>query len=187
MVESLNNLHKTNSIFYWCNCVGEVNMPGDGGIVHHTEDELPPAVKRLIHYVDEMHATKKYVVSIRGKVGLLLCMLHDFDWYEDNLKDAKSDYTLNADTQYNIIVKIVEHRANVINKMFDGVGTVFFGEETDPFGHEVCLFIPNPDSIDLDSVISLFDSESIKQDDVDTFVHIALHYDMLRDYLNIES
>lgn len=29
-----------DTMFYWCNSCGEVNLPGDVGIVLHTEDEL---------------------------------------------------------------------------------------------------------------------------------------------------
>ena len=41
-----------NIMFYWCNSCGEVNLPGDIGLVLRTEDELPPKIKSIFEHLE---------------------------------------------------------------------------------------------------------------------------------------
>lgn len=41
-MELLNEIYKKDELFYWCNCLGEINMPGDGHFIVHKAEELPP-------------------------------------------------------------------------------------------------------------------------------------------------
>ena len=43
----LNDVYENNDIFYWTNCLGEINMPGDpkGRTVIHKEEELPESTR----------------------------------------------------------------------------------------------------------------------------------------------
>lgn len=50
-VVDLSKLYEDNSndtMFYWCNACGDVNLPSDVGIVLHTEDELPNETNSMV-------------------------------------------------------------------------------------------------------------------------------------------
>jgi hypothetical protein len=76
-----------DTMFYWCNACGEVNLPSDVGIVLHTEEELPPKIKSIYEHLEcECNETNEYAVTICNKSGILLVALYPYQFVADVLK-----------------------------------------------------------------------------------------------------
>ena len=67
---SLNEVYKNDELFYWTNCLGEVNMPGDGKNTTriHSPEELPNVAKKVFDLIELNHGLTCHVVSFRGKI-----------------------------------------------------------------------------------------------------------------------
>lgn len=85
-----------DTMFYWCNSCGEVNLPGDVGIVLHTENELPLRIKSIFEHLEcERNETNEYAVTICNKSGILLMALYPCQFVADVLKiDEESQKAL---------------------------------------------------------------------------------------------
>lgn len=47
-MEFLSKIYDQDELFYWCNCLGEINMPGENGhFIIHKPEELPPKCAEL--------------------------------------------------------------------------------------------------------------------------------------------
>ena len=127
MIKSLNKAYQTNSLYYWCNAVGEVNYPGSGSATGDSE-RLPAAVKELYEHYQFSHGydANLYTVTYSGEDGMLLTMMVNMD-----VKNSKQ--------------KVREAFRNIAAELAQQSypwGTVLFGEDTDPEGDEMALFIP---------------------------------------------
>lgn len=124
-----------NTMFYWCNSCGEVNLPGDVGIVLHTEDELPPKIKNIFEHLEcERNETNEYAVTICNKSGILLMALYPCQFVADVLKDATEQFALN--------LKGFGNRLAAELKEIDPNCEVILGIHTDPEGPEFGVFVP---------------------------------------------
>lgn len=147
---SLNAIYAQNDqLFYWCNATGEINMPGDDdSACGHAPDELPPKCREIFerHFV-EGGECNKYVVTFKGRVGLLLVALHDEYEVSDSCglhpngkNAAEEDKVKMAMAMYSYLLK--QRVANMeTDPVFDGC-TLIYGDYTDPIGHELALFVP---------------------------------------------
>lgn len=133
-----------NIMFYWCNSCGEVNLPGDIGIVLHTEDELPPKIKSFFEHLEcERNETNEYAVTICNKSGILLMALYPCQFVADVLKiDEESQKALDATEQFALNLKGFGNRLAAELKEIDPNCEVILGIHTDPEGPEFGVFVP---------------------------------------------
>lgn len=148
-MESLNDIYKNDQLFYWSNAIGEINMPGDGNDVHiHTPDELPSKCREIFdRYFKEDGECKRYVVSLKGHIGLLLVALHDEYEVSENCGLYPDDKNAGEEAKVKMAMAmyayILKRRVACMEKdaVFNGC-TLLFGDYTDPIGHELALFVP---------------------------------------------
>lgn len=133
-----------DTMFYWCNSCGEVNLPGDIGIVLHTEDELPLRIKSIFEHLEcERNETNEYAVTICNKSGILLMALYPCQFVADVLKiDEESQKALDATEQFALNLKGFGNRLAVELKEIDPNCEVILGIHTDPEGPEFGVFVP---------------------------------------------
>lgn len=133
-----------DTMFYWCNSCGEVNLPGDVGIVLHTEDELPPKIKSIFEYLEcERNETNEYAVTVCNKSGILLMALYPCRFVADVLKiDEESEKALDATEQFALNLKGFGNRLTAELKEIDPNCEVILGIHTDPEGPEFGVFVP---------------------------------------------
>lgn len=133
-----------DTMFYWCNSCGEVNLPGDIGIVLHTEDELPLRIKSIFEHLEcERNETNEYAVTICNKSGILLMALYPCQFVADVLKiDEESQKALDATEQFALNLKGFGNRLAVELKEIDPNCEVLLGIHTDPVGPEFGVFVP---------------------------------------------
>lgn len=146
-VIDLSKLYKDNDenvMFYWCNSCGEVNLPGDIGIVLHTEDELPPKIKSIFEHLEcERNETNEYAVTICNKNGILLMALYPYQFVADVLKiDERSQKAQDATEQLALDLKGFGSSLAAELKEIDPNCEVILGIHTDPEGPEFGVFVP---------------------------------------------
>lgn len=146
-VVDLSKLYEDNSnntMFYWCNACGDVNLPSDVGIVLHTEDELPPKIKRIYDSLEcECNETNEYAVTICNKSGILLVALYPYQYIADVLKiDEQSQKAQDATEQLALDLKSFGNDLAAELKKIDPNREVILGIHTDPEGPELGVFIP---------------------------------------------
>lgn len=131
-------------MFYWCNSCGEVNLPGDVGIVLHTEDELSPKIKNIFEHLEcERNETNEYAVTICNKSGILLMALYPCQFVADVLKiDEENQKALDATEQFALNLKGFGNRLAAELKEIDPNCEVILGIHTDPEGPEFGVFVP---------------------------------------------
>ncbi|NLT15388.1 MAG: hypothetical protein GXY05_13725 [Clostridiales bacterium] len=148
MVKSLNDAYKHNTLFYFCNATGDINMPGDpmlgtGFYIVHTSEELPPKERELYeNFWSEDGGGTQYVVRCEGKPGIAICYLFDRDYILE-----LCGWDVNDDIGGDVIVKqffsAVEAYAKEVEAfpVLEGC-SIFVGDNTDPVGHELLVFVP---------------------------------------------
>lgn len=146
-VVDLSKLYEDNSndtMFYWCNACGDVNLPSDVGIVLHTEDELPPKIKRIYDSLEcECNETNEYAVTICNKSGILLVALYPYQFVADILKiDERSQKAQDATEQLSLDLKSFGNSLAAELKKIDPNCEVILGIHTDPEGPELGVFVP---------------------------------------------
>ena len=162
IIVSLNNVYHADAMHYWCNALGEINMPGEASFSPHKPEELPPAYRDLYEkYQYETDAIHTYVVSYDGVPGMMLTALHDSCYYDDIVELSKKD-NVYYDVLHNCLMEqalyILQLHATEMTEdaMFEGC-TVFVGDMTDPDGHELCLFVPADKCANLDGIRERFE------------------------------
>lgn len=133
-----------DTMFYWCNSCGEVNLPGDVGIVLHTEDELSPKIKNIFEHLEcKRNETNEYAVTICNKSGILLMALYPCQFVADVLKiDEENQKALDATEQFALNLKGFGNRLAAELKEIDPNCEVILGIHTDPEGPEFGVFVP---------------------------------------------
>lgn len=133
-----------DTMFYWCNSCGEVNLPGDVGIVLHTEDELPSKIKSIFEHLEcERNETNEYAVTICNKSGILLMALYPCQFVADVLKiDEENQKALDATEQFALNLKGFGNRLAAELKEIDPNCEVILGIHTDPEDPEFGVFVP---------------------------------------------
>ena len=131
-------------MFYWCNACGEVNLPGDIGIVLHKEDELPLHIQSIYANLEcERNETNEYAASICNKSGILLLALYPYQFVADVLKiDEQSQKAQDATEQFALNLKAFSNDLLAEFKKVDPNCEVVLGIHTDPEGPELGVYIP---------------------------------------------
>lgn len=130
MIKSLNEAYEGKFI-YWCNAVGEINLPWRKDYYNGKVSELPPKIAALYRERGVIDCgVKNYVITDDDKLGLGYCWLVDYLWLSD--LGLSEDEDVSAE---------LESAAQAIQKMFPYTD-IYIGTGTDPDGHELILFIP---------------------------------------------
>lgn len=136
MVHNLKQIYDDKLLHYWCNCTGDINMPGypssacpDCGVLPH--------LARLVYtdYWMEGRGANEYVVTYNGDTGLMLGWLFDYEW----LKDLGLLTNNNAEKIKPLFHRYVKAAAEDL--ACDLSFPVFYGEDTDPDGDEILVYL----------------------------------------------
>lgn len=152
MIKSLNKAYQTDSMYYWCNAEGEVNYPGSGFSTGDSE-RLPAAVKELYERYQFSPGcdANLYTVTYSGEDGMLLMTMFNSNWMDvPAVKDAKQKAR-----------EALRSIATELTRQCKPWGTVLFGEDTDPEGDEIALFIPVEECAShFEEALKLFDASA---------------------------
>lgn len=142
-IMDLAKVYKNNEIFFWCNCLGDINLPGDtqNSLGKHKVSELSKDVREVYDHTNFGAGLRCYAVSLNGVAGYLINVLIDRCWMQDELD--KDDVTEESEALAKKMPKIIKKvRTNIAqdceipaNQYF-----VLFGKDTDPDGHELMFF-----------------------------------------------
>jgi len=111
-------------LYYWCNALGEINVPGTGPTHIGTEDDLPKKAVEIYQgpFQETAWSGKSYVVCFDAEYGIMVTWLYEEEDYPD------------ADTLREELADIIEHIPG------SGDYAWYFGKNTDPLGHELFMF-----------------------------------------------
>lgn len=134
-IESLNRIYRVDTMHYWCNACGEINLPEDSIelYINHTADELPSRELQELYndYWEDHYICTEYVVTIDGVNGFLFCFLMNTEWMKSAGVNRKD------------LFQLVQLAANSIFAVPELCGCRFFyGQDTDPDGSEFLVFFP---------------------------------------------
>lgn len=167
-MKNFKDVYKENSLFYWCNWLGELNMPGDGGkCFPHRPEDLPPAVRDTYErYWSEGVNANRYVVSFEGQVGILLTALYNEVYVEDvtKVKEKTHEFATLMDKIFDYLCG----KAAMLDFLAkDSVCEALVGNYSDPDGHELAMFIPITNTTKtITELINLFESCVYTDEDV---------------------
>lgn len=131
MIKSLNDAYESK-FTYWCNALGEINLPWRKDDYNGKVSELPPKIAALYRERGVIDCgVKNYVITDDDKLGLGYCWLVDYLWLSD--LGLSEDEDVSAE---------LESAAQAIQEMFP-YADVYIGTNTDLDGHEIVLFIPS--------------------------------------------
>lgn len=122
-------------LFYWCNSLGEINVPGSPDLMHcGAEEDLSPAAARLYEkYQMDTDGMRTYTVRFNGEDGILFTALVDDDWVEDVLKTRTSN-----------LFPILRAAAETLpeqDELFQHCDILAL-DQTAPMGSELAFFFP---------------------------------------------
>lgn len=152
---NLNEVYKLETLWYWCNSVGDLNVPGYAPTAHADLDSLPALVRSVYqHYWTEGCGANEYVVTFNGETGLMLGWLFDYNWLRELLEVGGRCLNEREKEIFHCTVKQVAEK--IANGWFFSEGVpktpadacpypVLYGEDTDPDGDEILLFLPFKD------------------------------------------
>lgn len=151
-VKSLNELYQSGKGHYWCNCTGDIYIPGDAVMKCGSVERMPPKVREIYEGLWEPGLHPTYVFEDEyGNVGLAFGILFDQQYITD--LRATNPYMGAVDR------KVFEKECfNAIKLMADDLtkrlpyAQVYLGEGTDPDGDEILVFAPNDKAYDLAKV-----------------------------------
>lgn len=115
---------------YYCNALGEINVPGKDPTYCGTVEELPPDAQAIY---EAYQVEGIYTVSLNGVTGMLfsMCITDEFA-----AEHADGD----AHLVYRAIRKVAEDIRD--DRVFPAEAVLLALESTDPDGHELCVFYP---------------------------------------------
>ena len=148
MVYSLNEAYKNNQIFYWCNSTGDINVPGAAPMHCGNVEDLPEKQREIYEkYWNDNAGALVYVVTYRGRPGIVLGYLIDYSWLHDMLgisgrddvpAEKKAIFQQAAEEAAN---NLADYLANAEGGKY-AEAEVIYGDGTDPDGHEILVFLP---------------------------------------------
>lgn len=140
MLKLLKEAYEKESLYYWCNSTGEINMPGYRPLATPEPEVLPPLVKTVYdNFWAEGRGALEYVVTYNGETGLMLVWHFSISWLKDlNILNRENEQAVLS--ALSLIVRIAaEALAD------EQEHEVLYGEHTDPDGDEILLFLPLDD------------------------------------------
>jgi hypothetical protein len=153
-MEILNKIYENNELFYWCNGLGEINIPGTDPLSYHEVDELPELAKELYeNYWTDRYIGKMYVVDYKGKPAMAINYVFDEFYVAELLNKDKATFG-DMVVVYNALVeyaKKLEWKSLIWNC------EVLVGFDTDPDGHELLVVVPYEQRSKIKSIAQYLD------------------------------
>lgn len=129
-------------LYYWCNCCGEISLPGSSLVVGDPAT-LPSPVRELYDsYQEETSPFHTYTVTLNAQNGMMTTLLVDSNWVAEDVfasgKDEASDKEM--DVMYEALVRTA---ISLRDEEVLPTGCVILAlKDTDPDGHELGIFFP---------------------------------------------
>lgn len=137
-MRDLNEIYEKELLFYWCNSLGEINVPG-ARFSSGDPEELPPKQKILYEGWQQEDDPYRYVVSYNGKAAMALGLLFDYSWLADIMTIKESNFCVRA--MGGILFQAIKKYGKALEARLPNV-EILFGEDTDPDGHELLVVVP---------------------------------------------
>ena len=143
-----------NHYHRWVNSLGEVFLPGFGGSnVLEGVDLLPELPATALSAANFSSGFPETVVTVEGETGVAVHVLYDYDWIEteahiDSNNKFLNDIVVNAfgaalpALAVYLRNGIREAMHNTKDIAWNPYFTMMTGEDTDPDGHEIIIFVP---------------------------------------------
>lgn len=150
-VASMKTLYDMKRIMYWCNACGDVNLPGDPespAISLHADDMLPDRIRTLYDkFWSEGWGVPLYVVTIDGIDGMAAVYLLDRSWFDDILDETGYASVLSQEEAWKVFTTCAKNYASKLAAKTEAGkelehASILFGDDTDPDGPEIMLFVP---------------------------------------------
>lgn len=143
-IRRLNKLYDEERIHYWCTATGDINVIGSAPLSCGQPEDMPPAIRRLYETLwKEGAGFSMYVVEIDGAPGMVFNMLLD-DSYMQDIISKKELPAMPEDYINRMRTEGGKKAAELLLNTLSGA-SVYYGEQTDPDGDEVLVFIPDGD------------------------------------------
>lgn len=183
-----NNYHR------WVNSLGEVFLPGfDDSSVSNGAELLPELPAMALSAVNFDSGFSETVMTIEGETGVAVHVLYDYDWIGTEAQINSNNKFLN-----DIIVNafgaalpalavylrngIREAMRNTKDIAWNPYFTMMAGENTDPDGHEIIVFVPF--AADTADSKSLFDMKVNSLRIIEKYLAENAYGDAVRKYLD---
>jgi len=129
-------------LYYWCNCCGEIFLPGSSSVEDNME-KLPSPVRELYDsYQEETGPFHTYTATLNAKRGMLATLLLDSSWVAEKVfasgKDKASDKEMDA--MYEALVRTAIYLRD--KEVLPAGCEILALKDTDPDGHELGIFFP---------------------------------------------
>lgn len=138
-MEILNKIYDNNELSYWCNCIGEINIPDTDPLSYHEADELPGLARELyVEYWTDEYVGKMYVVDYKGAPAIAINYVFDEYYVAELLNKDKATFG-DMVVIYNALL---EYANKLEWKSLIWNCEVLVGFDTDPDGHELLVIVP---------------------------------------------
>lgn len=139
--KSLDALYDSGKYHYWCNAAGDINIPGAAPLDCGTIDQMPaPAAALYKNVWSDQNRLLSYVLEVEGRYGMALSVLFDEDTIQDLCKLSK--FIDRAPKSKHGAFLLVSRVADCLADKLP-LAEVYVGENTDPDGHEIVVFVPD--------------------------------------------
>lgn len=185
-------LRKENHHFCWATSVGDFALPGfEGKMRGLSANDLPALPAAIAGVMNNDSGFYEKVVTIEGETGLSIHVLYDYDW----IKDIADANTFLNDIILNVFGAVlpalaVRLRDSIRNALRSDKNinwhiefTMLTGFDTDPFGHEIVIFVPF-DTADLDSAALFHQKEYTIRAIEKTLSEVAYNAEFFNSYIN---
>lgn len=191
---NLKEIYSNHSHYHqWVNSLGEVFLPGfgDSSVLKGTDllPELPAMALSAVNFDSGFSET---VMTIEGETGVAVHVLYDYDWIGTEAQINSNNKFLN-----DIIVNafgaalpalavclrngIREAMHNTKDIAWNPYFTMLTGENTDPDGHEIIVFVPF--TADTADSKNLFDMKANSLRIIEKYLAENAYGDAVRKYL----
>ena len=141
MIRSLNDIYEKDELIYHCNACGDINVVGGDLLQCGTEDDLSPRERNLYeNYWTECAGCMMYVVTYKDRPGMVLGFLMDCGWMSDFCD--KSWDAVTEEDMHRLYLAVSDYAKSLEREPELCGCEIWVGEDTDPAGHELLVFIP---------------------------------------------
>ena len=138
-MRNLKEIYEKELLFYWCNLLGEINVPSAERFSSGDPEELPPKQKILYEGWQWEDDPYRYVVSYDGKAAMALGLLFDYSWLADIMTMKESNFCVRA--MGGLLFQAIQKYGQELEARLPNVD-ILVGEDTDPDGHELLVVVP---------------------------------------------
>ena len=138
-MKNLKEIYAKELLYYWCNLLGEINVPGTERFSSDDPEELPPKQKILYEGWQWEDDPYRRVVSYDGKAAMALELLFDYSWLADIMTIKERNFCARA--MGGLLFQAIQKYGQELEARLPNVD-ILVGEDTDPDGHELLVIVP---------------------------------------------